>query len=169
MANKTYTVVKNGEELETMKTLTAAKKLADSEGAEVYVDGKCVYTAKMEEAGGSVDAPETKEVVKQETAEKASEETTEEKVAETPESLVITAEPIVAGKPRQPEVKEPKTERYRLKALMNVRRKPSKEAQVLSTKSAGTVVRVLGIEEDWMHLAEGAFILYEGGRWAEKV
>ena len=169
MANKTYTVVKNGEDLETMKTLTAAKKLADTEGAEVYVDGKCVYPAKKGEAEGSVEAPETKEVVRQETAEKTPEETAEEKPAEAQESSVITAEPIVAEKPRQPEVKESRTERYRLKALMNVRRKPSMHAQILSTKAAGTVVRILGIEQDWMHLAEGAYILYESGRWAEKV
>jgi len=44
MANKIYTVVKDGEELEQLKTLAAAKKLADAEGAEVYCDGKCVYS-----------------------------------------------------------------------------------------------------------------------------
>lgn len=43
MANKIYIVVKDGEELEKLKTLAAAKKLADAEGAEVYCDGKYVY------------------------------------------------------------------------------------------------------------------------------
>ena len=43
MANKTYTVVKDGEELKELKSLAAAKKLADAEGAEVICDGKCVY------------------------------------------------------------------------------------------------------------------------------
>lgn len=39
MANtKIYTVVKDGEELEQLKTLTAAKKLADAEGAAVYCE-----------------------------------------------------------------------------------------------------------------------------------
>ena len=42
MANKTYTVVKDGEELKELKSLAAAKKLADTEGAEVFCDGKCV-------------------------------------------------------------------------------------------------------------------------------
>ena len=42
MANKTYTVIKDGEELKELKSLTAAKKLADTEGAEVFCDGKCV-------------------------------------------------------------------------------------------------------------------------------
>lgn len=53
MANKTYIVVKDGEELKELKSLTAAKKLADTEGAEVFCDGKCVYqgtVAPTEEA-----------------------------------------------------------------------------------------------------------------------
>lgn len=41
--NKTYTVVKDGETLKELKTLAAAKKLADAENAEVLCDGKCVY------------------------------------------------------------------------------------------------------------------------------
>ena len=40
---KNYSVMKNGEELEVLSTLTAAKKLAKAEGAEVYLDGKRVY------------------------------------------------------------------------------------------------------------------------------
>ena len=36
---KTYTVMKDGEEIEKLTTLTAAKKLADAEGAEVFCDG----------------------------------------------------------------------------------------------------------------------------------
>ena len=42
-SNKTYTVVKDGEILKELKTLAAAKKLADAEGAEVLCDGECVY------------------------------------------------------------------------------------------------------------------------------
>ena len=42
-SNKTYTVVKDGEALKELKTLAAAKKLADAEGAEVLCDGECVY------------------------------------------------------------------------------------------------------------------------------
>lgn len=44
MANTIYTVVKDGTELKELKTLAAAKKLADAEGAEVYADGECVYS-----------------------------------------------------------------------------------------------------------------------------
>ena len=48
MANKTYTVMKDGEELKELKTLVAAKKLADAEGAEVFSDGKCIYQGGTE-------------------------------------------------------------------------------------------------------------------------
>ena len=157
MSNKIYNVMKDGGKLETMKTLSAAKKLADEEGAEVYVDGKCVYTGQKASEGTKAEIPDE------------APEPAEEKAVEPPEPSVITAEPIIAERLRQPEVKEPKTERYRLKGLMNVRRKPSMDAQIISTKSTGTVVCVLGIEQDWMHLTEGSYILYEGGRWAEKI
>ena len=43
MANKIYIVVKDGEELEKLKTLAVAKKQADAEWVEVYCDGKCVH------------------------------------------------------------------------------------------------------------------------------
>ena len=43
MASKTYIVMKDGEEIEKLKTLTAAKELANAEGAEVYCGEKCVY------------------------------------------------------------------------------------------------------------------------------
>ena len=53
MANKTYIVVKDGEELKELKSLTAAKKLADTEGAEVFCDGKCVYQGTVAPRSGS--------------------------------------------------------------------------------------------------------------------
>ena len=151
MANtKIYTVVKDGEELEQLKTLTAAKKLADAEGAEVYADGKCVYQ-------GTVRA-----------VEETVEETVEEK-AEEPVTEIITADPVISEKPKQPQVDEPKTEKYRLKSLMNVRKKPTLDSTIVTTKPEGTIVRVLGIEKDWLHLADDTFILYGAGKWADKV
>ena len=151
MANtKIYTVVKDGEELEQLKTLTAAKKLADAEGAEVYADGKCVYQ-------GTVRA-----------VEETVEETVEEK-AEEPVTEIITADPVISEKPKQPQVDEPKTEKYRLKSLMNVRKKPTLDSTIVTTKPEGTIVRVLGIEKDWLHLADDTFIFYQGGKWADKV
>ena len=151
MANtKIYTVVKDGEELEQLKTLTAAKKLADAEGAEVYADGKCVYQGIT---------PTVKETV---------EPNVEEQV-EAPVIEIITADPVISEKPKQPQMDEPKTEKYRLKSLMNVRKKPSLDSTIVTTKPEGTIVRVLGIEKDWLHLADDTFIFYQGGKWADKV
>lgn len=147
-SNKIYTVMKNGEELEQLKTLTAAKKLADAEGAEVYCDGECVYAAE----------PAVPATI-----------TTDDRTTLFDEKTIITAEPIVAKKPEQPRVDEPEVTKYRLKRLMNVRKKPSMDAQIMTTKPAGTVVRVLAVENDWLHLADGTFILYGGGEFAEKV
>ena len=131
MANKkTYIVMKNGQEIERLNTLTAAKKLADEEGGEVFCDGLSIYKGVKE---------------------------------------IVHSEPIVAETPKQIEVEEPKTEKYRLKALMNVRKKPGLDSDILGTKPAGTVVRVLGVEEGWLHLIDGSYILFEEGRYAEKV
>ena len=152
---KIYTVVKDGEELETLKTLAAAKKLADSEGAEVYSDGKCVYQGTVETSVEPVDMTPV--------------ETVEEPVKEEPVAEIVTAEPVVAEKPKQPIVEEPKVEMYRLKSLMNIRKKPSMNAQILGTRARGTVVRVLGVENGWLHLADDTFILYQSGRFAEKI
>ena len=45
MANKIYTVVKDGETVKELKTLTAAKKLADEQGGEVLCEGETVYAS----------------------------------------------------------------------------------------------------------------------------
>ena len=73
---------------------------------------------------------------------------------------------IVVEKPSQPDEGETK---YRLTALMNVRKKPSMDAQILYTRAAGTEVRVLGIVNDWLYLTNDTYILYEGGKWAVKI
>jgi len=153
MANKIYTIVKDGEELDKLKTLPAAKRLADAEGAEVYTDGQCVYQGKKDEEVENAATPEnagTEEV----------EQPDEEKTESPDEQLAVTEEPVRT-------VQE--ITRYRLKNLMNVRMKPSMEAEIKTTKPAGTIVRVYGIEEDWLHLVDGTFILFSGGRFAERV
>ena len=155
MANtKIYTVVKDGEELEKLKTLTAAKKLADAEGAEVYSDGKCVYQGTVSPAEEKV-----KEKVEEQMQEQAKE----------PVKEIVTAEPVISEKPKQPVTAEPVTEKYRLKSLMNVRRKPSTDSTIIGTRPEGTIVRVLALEGDWLHLASDGYILYGHGRWADKV
>ena len=128
-SKKTYIVMKNGEEIEKLNTLTAAKKLADTEGGEVFCDGVSVYKGV---------------------------------------EVLVNAEPVVAAELKQPEVEEPKTEQYRLKTLMNVRKKPSMDADIVTTKPAGTLVRVLKVKDGWLQLIDGNYILFEEGRYAEK-
>ena len=128
-SKKTYIVMKNGEEIEKLNTLTAAKKLADTEGGEVFCDGVSVYKGV---------------------------------------EVLVNAEPVVAAELKQPEVEEPKTEQYRLKTLMNVRKKPSMDADIVTTKPAGTLVRVLKVKDGWLHLIDGNYILFVYGRYAEK-
>ncbi len=55
MATKIYTVVKDGEALKELKTLAAAKKLADAESAEVLCDGECVYQGTVTAAEDTVE------------------------------------------------------------------------------------------------------------------
>ena len=124
MANKTYTVVKDGEELKELKSLASAKKLADAEGAEVFCEGECVYQGTV--------AP----------AEDAVEETAV--------------------------VEEKKPEVYTLTRKMNVRKEPSLNAEKLKVLEAGTAVEVQAVQNDWLHLTDGSFILYEDGKNARK-
>ena len=125
--NKTYTVVKNGEELKELKTLTAARKLADEQGGEVMCDGETIYAAS----------------------------------------------PIEPEPEKTEEVKAPvkEMEKYTLLSKMNIRTAPSLEADKVGIAEAGTVVEVLAIEDDWLHVRNGAgvvFILYGGGKYARK-
>lgn len=113
---KTYIVQKNGETLKELKTLTAAKKLADAEDAEVFCEGECVYKNTI-----------------------AAEENT---------------------------VKTPVT--YTLLCKMNVRKAPSLTADKVTVLNAGAKVHVTEIIDDWLHLADGTYILYEGGKNARK-
>lgn len=137
-SNKTYTVMKDGEELKELKTLAAAKKLADAEGAEVLCGGECVYR-------GAVNG---------------SEDTVADAVAEIHGS---------SGQDTTSETPEPaKPEKYTLTAKMNIRRAPSVDAGKLGIAQKGTVVEVAAVKGDWLHLADGTFILFGGGRFAVK-
>jgi hypothetical protein len=121
--NKTYIVVKDGEELKELKSLVAAKKLADAEGGTVICNGVTVY-------------PE-------------------------PERETAETEPVQVEQ----------SEKYTLKAKMNVRLAPSLNADKVGIGEPGTVVEVLGIENDWLRVKNGAgevFILFGSGKYARK-
>jgi len=63
--------------------------------------------------------------------------------------------------------KEPVTPvKYTLTAKMNIRKAPSKTAEIAGTAEKGTVIDVAAIENDWLRLSDGTFILYEGGKFA---
>lgn len=126
MANtKTYTVVKDGETLKELKTLAAAKKLADAEDAEVFCEGECVYQGAVADTV-------------------------------TPSVEEETAEPV----------KAPET--YTLLRKMNVRKAPTLNADKVKVLGTGTDVEVAEVADDWLHLTDGTFILYEGGKNARK-
>lgn len=142
MASKTYTVMKDGDILKELKTLAAAKKLADNEDAEVFCGGLCVYAPDPDldsDTQDDTDALNTLEALPAEPA------------AEVP--VVETVTP----------------DKYRLTHRMNVRKGPSVNADKAGEKASGTVVDVLGIVDDWLNLTDGTFILYSGGKYAEKI
>ena len=127
--NKTYIVVKDDEELNELKSLAAAKKLADAEGAVVICNGTTVYHNAPDE--------------------------------------LATAEPEYEPVD-QP---EPVPEKYTLTAKMNIRLAPSLDADKVGVAEPGTVVEVLGIENDWLRVKNGAsavFILFGSGKYARK-
>ena len=126
--NKTYTVVKNGEELKVLKNLAAAKRLANEQGGEVVCEGTLVYTATSSIESEKHDKAETKTLEKE-------------------------------------------AEKYTLLSKMNIRTAPSLKADKVGVAEAGTVIEVLGIENDWLRVKNGAgevFILFGGGKYARK-
>ena len=125
---KIYIVQKDGETLKELKTLAAAKKLADAEGADVLCEGECAYQGNTAPAADPV----------------------------TPTEEMTVAE----------EAAKPTT--YMLLRKMNVRKAPSLKADKAAVLNAGAEVLVTEITNDWLHLADGTFILYEGGKNARK-
>lgn len=68
----------------------------------------------------------------------------------------------------QEEINAPKT--AVLKALMNVRKTPSMNGEVITTAKAGAEVSVLAVDGDWLKVdwkGNPAYILYEGGKYAD--
>ena len=188
MASKIYIVKKDGEVLQSVKGLAKAKEAADKAGAEVFDGEKCVYRGIVSDdvssggadepdsvSGGSADNLGDKST--ENSKDTASEEGQADADVDTDEFEQENADVSSLPPDQISEVKktaEAKTEvrggsgAYRLKALMNVREKPSKDARVIGTKAEGTVVNVKAIENDWLCLTDGTYILYENGRFAEK-
>ena len=77
------------------------------------------------------------------------------------EASIDDPEPVV-----RPELTKP--QKYTLTAKMNIRKAPSLDARKLGIAEKGKIVEVLSIDNDWLHLTDNTFILYEGGRFATK-
>ena len=151
MASKVYTIMKDGEAMKQVKGLAAAKKIADIEDAEVFYEGLCVYSPDPDVRGIDPDP--------------AALDTAMPDLADPGSSV-----PDSAGESEGPPVKTGKAvpERYRLTALMNVRKEPSMEAEIVGRKPEGTAVDVIAVRDGWMCLADGTYILFNGGEFAVK-
>ena len=155
MANtKTYVVIKDGETLKELKTLAAAKKLADAEGADVFCDGECVYQPASDPV-----APAVEETAVETAVEATVEETTES--SETAESFFILDE---QGLRRIMTRLKKRPVRFCLLRKMNVRKEPSLSAEVIKVLKRGTDITVKDIQNDWLCLTDGSFILFENGK-----
>ena len=151
MGNRNYVVKKEGEIIRELKSLSAAKKLAQVEGADVYCGDELVYSAHGtdKEVNNDTDNASLHDTVKEinNSAEKESDH---------------SADPV-----SQPD--EDSAVKYRLKALMNVRVSPSLSSRKIATLLPGTIVSVAKIKDNWLHLTNGSCILYANGKYAEKI
>ena len=151
MANKTYFVKKDGEIIKELKSLSAAKKIAQAESADVYCGDELVYSAHGtdKEVNNDTDNASLHDTEKEinNSAEKESDH---------------SADPVSSAD-------DDRAVKYRLKALMNVRTSPSLSSRKIATLLPGTIVTVANIKNDWLHLTNGSCILYANGKYAEKI
>ena len=151
MANKTYFVKKDGEIIKELKSLSAAKKIALAESADVYCGDELVYSAHGtdKEVNNDTDNASLHDTEKEinNSAEKESDH---------------SADPVSSAD-------DDRAVKYRLKALMNVRTSPSLSSRKIATLLPGTIVTVANIKNDWLHLTNGSCILYANGKYAEKI
>ena len=167
MANKTYFVKKDGEIIKELKSLSAAKKLAQVEGADVYCGDELVYSA-LDTDKTLTDGTEKEGLVSVEKevnndTDNASLHDTEKEINNSAEKESDhSADPVSSAD-------DDRAVKYRLKALMNVRTSPSLSSRKIATLLPGTIVTVANIKNDWLHLTNGSFIFYGNGKYAEKV
>ena len=180
--SKLYTVMKNNEKIKTARSLNAAKEIADQEQAEVFCDGECVYSPSQATQATQATPIQAETKAAEKSEEKPAEKPTEnvaekpaiaekpvEKLEEKAEKKVMQEEPLL-GVALQ--TKEPQYDLYVLTSLMNVRNKPSLDANVIRTMPKGSIVHVLRIQNDWLCIKNGsseAFIYYKGGEFAKQV
>lgn len=91
-------------------------------------------------------------------------------VSDPVESVVESSDvPVIPSVEEDVSVEDkPQVEKYTFLHKMNVRKTPSLRAEKIGTKEKDTVVEAV-LEGDWLHLTDGTFILYGGGKFAAKV
>lgn len=123
--------------------LKTVKTLAAAEGGSVLLDGECVYRATVEAVIPVVEEEEPKEAEAEKTAGKVEETKVE------PEKNAV--------------------EKYRIKALMNIRKEPNLSGEKAGIAKQGSIVTVKEVTDDWLCLTDGTYILCGGGEFAEKI
>ena len=167
MANKTYFVKKDGEIIKELKSLSAAKKIALAESADVYCGDELVYSAldtdKTLTDGTEKEASVSVEKEVNNDTDNASLHDTEKEINNSAEKESDhSADPVSSAD-------DDRAVKYRLKALMNVRTSPSLSSRKIATLLPGTIVTVAKIKDNWLHLTNGSCILYANGKYAEKI
>ena len=151
MANKTYFVKKDGEIIKELKSLSAAKKIAQAESADVYCGDELVYSAHGTDKEVNNDTENVSLYDKEKQINNSAEKESDH-----------SADPVSSAD-------DDRAVKYRLKALMNVRTSPSLSSRKIATLLPGTIVTVANIKNDWLYLTNGSFILYGNGKYAEKI
>ena len=167
MANRIYFVKKDGAIVKELKSLSAAKKIALAESADVYCGDELVYSAldtdkTLTDGTENEDSCSAEKEVNNDT-DNASLHDTEKEINNSAEK-----ESDHSADPVSP-VEEVIADKFRLKALMNVRVSPSLSSRKIATLLPGTIVTVANIKNDWLHLTNGSCILYANGKYAEKI
>ena len=151
---KSYIIMKDGTKIKTAKSLISAKAIAEAEQAEVFCNGEHIYqfTTKPDTTATTL------EPMGQESVSVSNDEEMPEQVNQT------------EAMPNKETVAEEKPTAYRLKALMNVRKSPSLQAEILDTAKRNTIVNVHEIKNDWMKVSWNnwiAYIFYDNRKFAE--
>ena len=167
MANRIYFVKKDGAIVKELKSLSAAKKIALAESADVYCGDELVYSA-LDTDKTLTDGTEKEGLVSVEKevnndTENVSLNDTEKEINNSAEKESDhSADPVFLAD-------DDRAVKYRLKALMNVRTSPSLSSRKIATLLPGTIVTVANIKNGWLYLTNGSFILYGNGKYAEKI
>ena len=167
MANRIYFVKKDGAIVKELKSLSAAKKIALAESADVYCGDELVYSAldtdKTLTDGTEKEDPVSVEKEVNNDTDNASLHDTEKEINNSAEKESDhSADPVSSAD-------DDRAVKYRLKALMNVRTSPSLSSRKIATLLPGTIVTVANIKNGWLYLTNGSFILYGNGKYAEKI